>query len=197
IENAKAVYGEAIARPFYGPQNRADTAKRLGVLHWQAGELEAAAPLLREAAVFDPPPLSVFEPLCDCLMALGQYAEAEGLIARWITIAGELGLPLEIAKAKYYEGEIALAQGDPERAEACFLEGVQHVPGGRNASELGLMYYEQGALEQALPYIDAYLETGTGERAEYFRWLRGHIVEKVRPATGDAGRSDGSDGSGI
>ncbi|MBP8128397.1 MAG: tetratricopeptide repeat protein [Candidatus Hydrogenedentes bacterium] len=180
LENAKAVYAEALNCPFQGPQNRADTQKRLGVLYWQAGDLDAAVRCLQPAAEAEPPPVSVFEPLCDCLLSLGRLAEAQEVVFRWMERAGELRLPAEKGKAKYYEGKIALAEGDRQRAETAFLEGLRELPGGRNASELGQMYYEQGRHAEALPQIDAYLLTGTGERAEYFRWLRGHILKLLQ-----------------
>lgn len=180
LENAKATYTQALQRPFHGPQNRADTQKRLGVLHWQAGEMEAALPYLRQAAEAQPPPVSVFEPLCDCLLALARYDEGREAVRRWMVRAEELGLRAEKAKAKYYEGRIALGEGDRQRAETSFMEGLRELPGGRNASELAQMYYEDGRCEEALPHIEAYLETGTGERAEYFRWLRGHILDEQR-----------------
>ena len=177
LENAKEAYHQAVERPFTGPQNRADTLKRLGVIYWAEGRLDAAYPYLRKAADFNPPPISVFEPLCDCLLGLHRHSEARTMLDRWLTLARATENTLEIARAKYCEGRLARVEGDTEAALRAFLEGAALVPGGRNASELGMLYFEMGEYEKALEQVDYYLESGTGDRAEYMRRLRGHLLK--------------------
>ncbi|MFP4502620.1 MAG: tetratricopeptide repeat protein [Candidatus Hydrogenedentota bacterium] len=178
LENAKATYREALECTFTGPQNRADTLKHLGVLYWNEHEYAKALPLLREAVSFDPPPMSAFEPLADCLYQLGRFEAAETLLDRWQRRAGDLGHAGQIARAKYYEGMIALEHGATQDAIEAFRAGVEHVPGGRNASQLGVLYYEASQYDKALTYIDQYLETGTGNRAQYMRQLRKRALER-------------------
>lgn len=174
VENAKEMYLEALERPFHGQQNRADTLKRLGTLYWMDGQPDAALPYLRNASEFDNPPRSVFEPLLDSLITLNRLEEADKTLQRWIELIG--AEKEELAKAKYYVGKLALLCGDKKRAEVAFLEGLTLVPGGRNASELATLYFLDNRFDQALPYVNQYLETGSGQRAEYMRWVRAKIL---------------------
>lgn len=177
VENAKETYLEALERPFHGEHNRADTLKRLGTLYWREGREDAALPYLRDASEFEQPPRSVFEPLVDSLIALNRFDEAEQTLSRWLGLVKEDGT--EVAKAKFYEGRLAILRGDRKRAEVAFLEGVRLVPGGRNAAELGTLYFLEHRYEEALPYVNQYLETGSGQRAEYLRSVRERILEKL------------------
>lgn len=180
VENAKETYLEALERPFHGEHNRADTLKRLGTLYWREGREDAALPYLRDASEFDPPPRSAFEPLVDSLIALNRFDEAEKTLLRWLNLVE--GNAVEVAKAKFYEGRLAVLRGDRKSAEVAFLEGVTLVPGGRNAAELGTLYFLEHRYEEALPYVNQYLETGSGQRAEYLRSVRDRILEKLNPA---------------
>ena len=179
--NAKETYLEALERPFYGEQNRADTLKRLGMIYWEEGQYDAALPYLRNAASCENPPRSVFEPLVDCLAGLNRFEEAEEVLHRWLSLMDKDAH--ELARAKYYEGRLALVRGDRKHAELAFLEGVKAVPGGRNAAELASMYYLEDRYSEALPYVNEYLKTGSGQRAEYMRSVRERILERMNAVT--------------
>jgi tetratricopeptide (TPR) repeat protein len=181
--NARQAWEAAVASRFAGEQNRALSLKRLGAIDWMAGEYEAARPLLEAAAASPKAPLSAWEPLADTLLALEDYEALEKVIQDWRAMASARDHAEEAAKACYYTGRLALIRGEKEKAAAAFEEGRRLAPGGRNAAELGAIYYARGGFGKALAVLDEYLRHGaSGGRAAWARRLRAKAAEKLEAA---------------
>lgn len=177
LENAKERYTAALASRFAGEQNRAYTQKLLGSLYWRDGDYETARIHLREATESTHTSPSFFPPYCDTLLHLKAWEEATTAVERWQRLVAKSGDTESMAEAKYFEGRIALGQGERDRAREAFNEGLKVAPGGKNAAELAQLAYEDKDYPAALAYADAYLQSGaTGDRAEQIRQLRGQIA---------------------
>jgi tetratricopeptide (TPR) repeat protein len=178
FENARERYATALQSRFQGEQNRALTLKRLGSIYWREGDYAAALPYLDAAVASSEVQLNAYEPLCDTLYQLKEYANAAEVAAQWTAAAQ--GDPEQRAAALYHAGRLALAAEDRSTASARFVESDALHPGGRAASELACLYFDEGRYQDALVFIDKYLQSGaSGGRAEYIRQLRARTVEKL------------------
>ena len=182
FENAKERYRLALDSRFEGLQNRAHTLNRLGIRLWLEGNLEDAATYLQQAADSPYAPISVYAPLCDALMKLKRHADARKLLGRWQAAADASGISSYQAEAKFYAGQIAMADGNTEAAMARYREGDAIAPGGRNAAELAYLYYDAGEYEKALVFAERYLKNGgAGSRAAYARQIRAEAQKRLKP----------------
>jgi len=173
VEDARTIYEAALRSRFQGPHNRVYTAKRLVTLLWGQGELDQAVVYLQQAATSPYAPVSVHEPLCDTLIRLGRNGEAEAAIQGWRNALPPEPDPAVLSAIQYHLGRLALGQGDPTAAETHFREGNVLVPGGRNASELGDLFFVAHRYEDAVAFYDLYLRRGaSGDRARRARHNR-------------------------
>jgi tetratricopeptide (TPR) repeat protein len=180
--NAIQYYQLALDGRFEDPKYRTFALKALGTLLWWREGPEAALPYLEEAFRSPDAPITLYAPLCDSLLRVGRLEDITQVCERWYSDAGRQNDTGQQAEALYYLGRMLQERGDETGSLARFYQGVQHHPGGNNAYELGLAYYRAGDSGQALTYLEQYLETGTGGRAEYAREVRGRILSEPKPA---------------
>lgn len=180
--NAIQYYQLALDGYFEDPKYRTFTLKALGSLLWWREGPEAALPYLEEAFRSPDSPITLYAPLCDSLLRVGRLEDITQVCERWYSDAGRQNDKEQQAEALYFLGRMLQERGDEAGALARFYQGAQHHPGGNNAYELGLAYYRAGDSGQALTYLEQYLETGTGGRAEYAREVRARILNEVKPA---------------
>lgn len=178
-ENAADCYRLALQGEFEAHKYRTYTLKRLGALLWWREGPESALPYLEEAYRQSDAPITLYEPLCDSLLRVGRVDAILPITGRWYKEAEQAGHPDQQALALYYEGKVYQAQGDADRALESFLAGTGIRPGGSNAYELGLAYYHAGRFDEALKYLEQFLETGSGGRVQYARTLREEILERT------------------
>jgi tetratricopeptide (TPR) repeat protein len=177
--NAEEIYRQALASKFDGEFNRTFTMKRLGTLVLAQHGPEAALPVLRATAERADAPASVYEPLTIALFDLNQFDEAAQVIAAWLDRAKAEGMSASIALAENFAGRLAEAQGDRASARGHYEAGYALEPHGRNAYALADWHYRAKDYAQALRFANDYLQTGTGERAEYMRDIRKVSAEKL------------------
>jgi tetratricopeptide (TPR) repeat protein len=176
--SAREAYSRALGQNFYGPQNRAMTCKRLGALYWNEGRYDAAFTYLQKASEFDPPIISAFEPLADSYIQLLRFDEAARTVQRWTETAQRLDIQEEVAKAHYHRGRVAVQRGDAQAAIEAFNAALAAGGDNRSLYELATLNYEAGNYEATLEYIDQYLQSGGGPRADVLRDLRKHAQWK-------------------
>lgn len=174
--NAIQSYQLALEGHFEDPKYRTFTLKALGALLWWRESAEAALPYLEEAYQSPYAPLTLFDPLCDSLLQTGRIEDIPPVCERWFHEAGLVNDTEQQARALYYLGKVQQERGDDAGALARFYQGVQLHPGGDNAYELGLAYYNAGDNGQALVYLEQFLESGSGGRAQYARDVRDRIL---------------------
>lgn len=178
-ENAALSYLEALQNPFTHAKNRTGTLRRLGTL---SSWLEVPAwgiPYLVEASEKSEYPISLFEPLCQVLLAADRTDNALAHAQRWFDRALESGARRQQTRAKLIEGHIHRKRGDTERAFKAYVEGNAIQSGGLVAYYAGLLSYEAGDQENALRYLELCLQDSTGEAALKARTLRGRILEET------------------
>ncbi len=181
LEQAKETYRQALDAQFAGPQNRAYTLKTLGGLLWEEGALEEAEQYLLEAADSPMAPITVFAPLCDVLERLKREEAFLHYVAAWRVAAQKAQRPDQEAEALYFQGRHALHKGEQQQALALFTEGVEIVPGGRNARALFDLHFRQENYAAALRYIEEYLEHETTANGEHYaRQLRATILRRMK-----------------
>jgi len=176
--NAIQCYRLALEGEFEEPKYRTFALKALGALLWWREDPEAALPYLEEAYAQPEVPITLYAPLCDSLLQADRLSDIPPVCERWRADAIAQNEPGEQAQAMYYLGKVMQGRGDAAGARECFARGVQLRPGGFNAYELGLSYYRSGDYEEALTYLDQYLEGGSGGRAAHARTLRAEILDK-------------------
>lgn len=179
VENAKEHYLRALDARFAGEQNRIYTLRRLGGLYLNEGSPMEAVKYLRQVIESPTPSLAAFEPLVAAYYQLNQFDEAERVLKQWEQAAV---FPDTATKASFcfHAGRIARARGDLASAFAKFQEGMELSPESANASELGLLYFDQGKYQEAVAAMEQYLNSGgSGDRAQYARQIRERALKKL------------------
>ncbi len=184
--NAAQWYRLALAGNFESSKYRTFTLKALGALLWWREGPEEALPYLEEAYAQPDAPITLYAPLCDSLLQVGRLDEIPPICQRWQADAKQQGDTEQEAMSLYYRGRVAQERGNRDQARALFQQGLELHRGGGNAYELGLMHYHAGEFDRALTYLQQFLESGAGGRAEYARKLRDEILQKQgnRPKDG-------------
>ncbi len=183
LANAEERYKMAVAARFAGEQNRVFALKRLGTLLWQRGEPGRARPYLEEATEGPDAAITAYLPYCHALLALDDFEAARACAAAWLNAAEAAEDSSQAARACHAGGRAALGLGDEAGAIVHFEKGDALVPSGTNASELGMLFYEQKDYAKALHYAASYLESGaTGPRARYARDIHRAIQAKMNAA---------------
>ncbi len=179
-EAAIARYRMALDARWEGRQNRALTLKRLGTRLWLEGRPEEAVPYLDESAGMAEAPVTVHEPRVSALVELERWEEAKTALEDWRAALGA-DVPEELeASVAFYQGRIARAQGDLEAAKRFFKRSEELSPGGRAASALAYILFNEGRFEEALSHLDQYLLSGAdGPRADYARELRALALRRL------------------
>jgi tetratricopeptide (TPR) repeat protein len=177
--NAIQCYQLALEGKFEDPKYRTFTLKALGALLWWREDPQAALPYLEEAYAQPEVPITLYAPLCDSWLQVGRLDEIPSACERWRADAIAQRDAGQHAQAMYYLGRVTRELGDESGAREYFVQGVQLRPGGFNAYELGVSHYRSGEYEQALAYLDEFLEGGSGGRADYARRLRAEILKKL------------------
>ncbi|HOZ46468.1 MAG TPA: hypothetical protein PLO37_10840 [Candidatus Hydrogenedentes bacterium] len=175
-ENAILCYRRALECRFAGAQNRTFTLKRLGTLLYMREGPEVALEYLEEAYHGEDTPITLYAPLCESLIRAGRMEDVLEVAQRWFDEATAAARPDDQAQARYYEGVVYQKQGRHEKARETFLAGQAIRPGGNNAYELGVMAFSNHDYDEALRYLDEFLQGGTGGRAQYARQLRERIL---------------------
>lgn len=182
-ENAVERYAWALEARFAGEFNRRHTEKRLGALLLRMGRPEEAVPHLRAALEGAHAVGSAHEPLAEALYQTDRLDEAAEAVAAWTAWAEAAGNDGARAEALFHAGRLAWRAGDTDRAIALHEAGNALRPGGRSASDLGILYAERGDAERALRHLDEYLtHGGSGERAAYARALRERLLREREAA---------------
>jgi len=176
--NAAQCYRLALDGTFDDPQYRTFTLKALGALLWWREGAEEALPYLEEAYAQPDAPLTLYGPLCDSLLQVGRLDDIPPVCERWQREAKEQGNPEQQAMAVYYRGRVAQERGEPARARKLYHEGIELHRGGYNAYGLGVMYFRSGGFDKSLTYLEQFLESGSGGRAQHARQLRDEIMQK-------------------
>ncbi len=180
VENAKEHYLLALDARFAGPQNRLYTLRRLGGLCLNEGHPEEAVNYFRQIIDSPSPSLAAYEPLVAAYYQLNQFDEAERILRQWEQAAI---FPDTATKASFcfHAGRIARARGDLASALAKFQEGMELSPESANASELGLLYFDQGKYQEAVAAMEQYLNSGgSGDRAQHARQIRERALKKLK-----------------
>lgn len=175
-ENAILVYTEALDSRFTHSENRTKTLVRLGRLLLSLEGPEPALPYLEEAYENGGHLLSLYASLCTVLSRAGRMDEALAYGREWFERARESGNQEHQARAKLFEGRMLQGQGAAERALEAFVEGHRARPGGLNSFFAGLLSDQAGEQENALQYLEVYLQDATGKNAERARRLRTRIL---------------------
>jgi tetratricopeptide (TPR) repeat protein len=160
LAQAEQQYEAALAATFAGRQNRAFALKQLGSLRLDQGRFEEAIGPLRASVASGQPPISVYKPYVEALLASNALEEAAAAAVDWRTLAEERGNRLELSRAHYYLGHLALARGEEGAAAAHFAQGHAVLPGRHNALALARLALAAAAYPEAWAHVQDVFLTG-------------------------------------
>jgi hypothetical protein len=156
-DKAFAKYQAALAGRYQGPQNRAFTLYRLGMLQREQGLGAGLADYLEQAIEHPRCPLDAFEVYTHELMSEftpEKESEVLQLFSRWEL---QIEAPDEYAMYYFYRGGYAQMKGQSEAAKVFWARGEGYVSGSPCAWALGEALYAEGSLELANHYNNTYL----------------------------------------
>ena len=182
LAEAERQYSAALDATFAGPQNRAFALKQLGTLLAARDRLPEALQHMRECRDSGHAPLSLYAPFVGVLRVLGEHEEAEAALAHWMQEAERAGNRLDLSRAQYVLGLIALGRGANQEAEEQFRRGNEIIPGGVNALALARLAVAREDYPEALDHLDAVFLTGpTPEMWEEALSLRHRVLQQYVP----------------
>jgi tetratricopeptide (TPR) repeat protein len=180
FDNAIQTYRLAVESRFTHQENKTEALRRLGtLLGWREGPQEGL-PYLEEAYRNGDFSIWLYEPFCSALFDVGRVEQAFELAEEWYGRAIQEDRSDHQARAKNMEGKCLLKLGDKQLALDAFLEGHAIQPGGSNACQAGILYYEMGDSRRALQFLELFLRDADGPQAEYARTLRDRIREESK-----------------
>jgi tetratricopeptide (TPR) repeat protein len=154
---ALELYKHALDGRYEGPQNRAMTLYRLGILQRVHGFGEGLPDCLMEAYAHPQCPVEAYDRVAHALM--GEYkpemdGEMETLFMRWL---GAVTNADEYALYYFYRGGYAQLKGDTAQAQTYWARGEGYVSGSPCAYALAESLFAEGKTELARQYNNAYL----------------------------------------
>ena len=173
---AEAEYKRALDSKFTSAKNRGFALKHLGTLLWWRKGWNEALPYL-EAAIKEPDrPITVYEPLCDCLFKAGRHDDAIEQAKAWLAMAQQMKDSAQEGLALWAAGRSLLAKGSADEALKQFEQAQEVNSSAALARSIGLALNDKGMGAQAVPYLDRYLHATSGPKADEIRKIRDKIA---------------------